>query len=555
MQKASQVFNYAYKAFRGAISVFFAFGVLLFVINAMLVAIDTDRPKQHTDTIKQSQDIIYSTLNDPKHQETQAGRLTVMVYRQSLCALIGEACTNNPADAKANFHNSIYGMASGLITMPYTSPPASGVFWVQNTLQNAGFVPEAYAAQGIGFSSLQPLMSIWTLFRNISIALIVIAILLLGFMIIFRLKINPQTVVTMQNSVPRIFVTLLLITFSFAIAGFMIDAMYVASGVAVGLLGGHVAPGQQAPYMNQERQLLLVTQSGIWRVFDEVFWNSHIISLGADLLSTAPLAIELVIRAIPSIAVIVALKNFGPAAKILDGMIAENGIITGVPAVLVSLVAWLILFFFLPWAAPYILGIIILVIAGLAVFVRIILLVIKTYIRILINVLLAPIILLPNIIPGRNDFSKWIKALAADLAVFPTIMVMFMLSGMIAMIPVENGAFWTPPFLSSALNPGSFRMILSIGILFLTPNIVKSLRGIMGVQDSSLGFGPGIFLGGLAGAGIGGIGRSALSHTAATKIGGMFDKDSWLRRGLSRARKKPLPGETEAVNDFTNGVG
>ena len=83
----------------------------------------------------------------------------------------------------------------------------------------------------------------------------------------------------------------------------------------------------------------------------------------------------------------------------------------------------------------------------------------------------------------------------------------------------------------------------------MTPNIVKSLRGIMGVQDSSLGFGPGVFLGGLAGAGIGGIGRSALSHTAATKMGGMFNQGSWLRKGLSRARKSPLPAETAATPD------
>ncbi len=544
MQKASQVLNYATRAFRSVTSVFFAFGVLLFVINAMLMAINSDQPAQKANPLNESRAIIYQTLNDPRNQETEAGRVTAAMYKQALCRLLGEACTDNPNDADANFPNSIYGMASGLITMPYTSPPASGVFWVQNTLQNAGFVPEAYAAQGIGFSSLRPLLSVWMLFRDISIALIVIAILLLGFMIIFRLKINPQTVVTMQNSVPRIFATLLLITFSFAIAGFMIDVMYVVSGVVVGILGSHVIEGQSAQYMTQEGQISLVTQSGIWRVFDEVFWNRKIITFGYDILALAPLAVNLTVRAIPSALIIIAMKSFDPTEKLTSGTLASiRTWAAGLPETAVSIITWIILLVILPIIAPAVLGIIVLVLASLAVFIRIIMVVLKAYIRILINVLLAPLILLPNIIPGRNDFSKWIKTLAADLAVFPTIMVMFMLSGMIALIPVESGSFWTPPFLSSALNPGAFRMVLSVGILFMTPNIVSSIRGIFGVQDSRLGFGPGVFLGGLAGAGIGGIGRSALSHTAATKIGGMLNDKHPLRRMWGRVAKQPLPAQ------------
>lgn len=554
MQKASQVFNYAFKAFRSVTSVFFAFGVLLFVINAMLMAMNSTQPTQKANPLEESRAIIYQTLNDPKNQETEAGRITAVMYRQALCRLLGEACTDNPNDADANFPNSIYGMASALITIPYTSPPASGVFWVQNTLENAGFVPDAFAAQGIGFSSLRPLLSVWMLFRDISIALIVIAILLLGFMIIFRLKINPQTVVTMQNSVPRIFATLLLITFSFAIAGFMIDVMYVVSGVAVSILGSHVIEGQSAQYMTQEGQISLVTQSGIWRVFDEVFWNRKIITFGYDILALAPLSINLVVRAIPSALVVLAMKQFDPTAKLLTGDLASiRTWAAGLPETALAIITWIILLVVLPIIAPAVLGIIVLVLASLAVFVRIIMVVLKAYIRILINVLLAPIILLPNIIPGRNDFSKWIKTLAADLAVFPTIMVMFMLSGMIALIPVENGSFWTPPFLSSALNPGAFRMVLSVGILFMTPNIVSNIRGIFGVQDSRLGFGPGVFLGGLAGAGVGGFGRSVFSHTAATKIGGMLSNKSPLKNILGRVTRKPLPAQEAATADVNNG--
>ena len=43
----------------------------------------------------------------------------------------------------------------------------------------------------------------------------------------FRMKINPQNVATFQSAIPKIVTTLILITFAYAIAGFMIDLMFV----------------------------------------------------------------------------------------------------------------------------------------------------------------------------------------------------------------------------------------------------------------------------------------------------------------------------------------
>jgi len=50
-------------------------------------------------------------------------------------------------------------------------------------------------------------------------------------MIMFRVKINPQTVVTVQSSLPKIVISAVLITFSYAIAGLLIDIMYVFMGL------------------------------------------------------------------------------------------------------------------------------------------------------------------------------------------------------------------------------------------------------------------------------------------------------------------------------------
>ena len=55
----------------------------------------------------------------------------------------------------------------------------------------------------------------------------VIILIAAGFMIMFRVKINPQTVVSLQTMIPKLVITLLLVTFSYAIAGLVIDMIYV----------------------------------------------------------------------------------------------------------------------------------------------------------------------------------------------------------------------------------------------------------------------------------------------------------------------------------------
>ena len=84
-------------------------------------------------------------------------------------------------------------------------------------LHNVGITQPVYA-QGIGFSALTPTLQVWKAFRNLSYFLFIIIFIVVGFMIMFRAQINPQTVVTVQAALPKIVVTLIMITFSYAIA-------------------------------------------------------------------------------------------------------------------------------------------------------------------------------------------------------------------------------------------------------------------------------------------------------------------------------------------------
>ena len=55
-------------------------------------------------------------------------------------------------------------------------------------------------------------------------------------MIILRIKINPQTVITIQSAIPQVFTTLILVTFSYAIAGLVIDLCNLLQSVFIALL-------------------------------------------------------------------------------------------------------------------------------------------------------------------------------------------------------------------------------------------------------------------------------------------------------------------------------
>jgi hypothetical protein len=109
--------------------------------------------------------------------------------------------------------------------------PASGVAYVASVMDHVG-IQTAHAQQsGFGFNTLSPVLGLWGAARNAAYALMTFAVIILAFMIMFRTRISPQASVTVQVAIPRIIIGLLLITFSYAIAGFVIDLSYVVLGI------------------------------------------------------------------------------------------------------------------------------------------------------------------------------------------------------------------------------------------------------------------------------------------------------------------------------------
>ena len=178
------VLSFLKKAFLVIAVYFIVISLFSHFIGKDKVALSSNK----SDPITKNRTEIYKVINDKKLSKTNEGKLTISLYRGVMCKMIGEACTNNPIDGDKNYHKSFFGFVTNLIVMPYANPPASGVKWAYDGLQNAGFVPKTLAAEGIGFAAIKPFSNLWKIFRDLSYMLLVIVLIAIGFMIMFRTK-------------------------------------------------------------------------------------------------------------------------------------------------------------------------------------------------------------------------------------------------------------------------------------------------------------------------------------------------------------------------------
>lgn len=511
------------KASNIAKKVFLVIAVYAVIITLFSYFFQKDSHQKKSDPIKLARAQMYKNINDPQLNSTKDGKKIISYYRLATCSLVGEACTNNPVDGDKNFDRSFFGTLTRGITLMYSAPPASGVYWAYSGLQNVGFVPKTQAVEGIGFSAIKPLSFIWTKFRDIAFIIIVLVIITIGFMIMFRVKINPQTIISLENALPRIVISLLLITFSFAIAGFMIDIMYVLMALAVTTVGNTVIPGGGIVADAGKQNSLIAGNSGA--LFGSIFFGNGIYGVGDAIFSILPQFLSVALKTAIIVGFFKLLEHapFG-IGKFITGKLGEGGWGGGLLATLIELGIAVQL-------APYISGVVglvfsifILLLSGLFVFFRIFFLLLGTYVRVVIYIIFAPVILLLHAIPGRNMAGTWFKHLAMDLLTFPIVAVLILVSAMIVQAGTTDSAFWQPPFLYS-INADAISVLVGIGILFIIPDLIRTLRESLGFKPSPIKAGLGVFFGGATG----GLG-------AATGILGQFGSLGHGIRGINDLR-------------------
>src|SRR3989344_2443072 len=367
------MFRNAYKSAMTVLGYFkkvlIVFIVFYSVITLFFYFMRNERPQSFHNTANEQEKIIYEKINDKELKKSPSGRISIAMYRIITCGLIGQGCTENQSEAKNYKNDSLFGRVTNWVAMPYSVPPASGLAWMQNGLQNSGLVPTAYAAEGIGFSSIRGYIEIWKVFRNIAFLLLVLIMLILGFLIMFRVKIDPQTIISIENALPRIVITMLLISFSFAIVGFLIDIMYILIGVSVDLIFGYGLNLNAAQVIQYQNDFIGAGFNDLWPA-TRAGWSFF--GVGSSLWNMVPLEF----RSILDLFVIRYLTNFFVGLNIykwkdlldapkniginVDTLIAGGGVnIGGLPSALVFILHILLSGFLSVILPGIILGIII----------------------------------------------------------------------------------------------------------------------------------------------------------------------------------------------------
>lgn len=428
--------------------------------------------------------------------------------------------------------SAMAGLAKSTLAM-YQHPPARSSEYIADVGRTLGFMPKKVEAQGIGFSGLQSMLPLWKTFRNIAYALLAAIIIVVGFMVMFRKKIDPKTVVTVQNAIPRIVIALGLVTFSYAIVGAMIDLMYLAivlSASAVdsasgGNLGkllsiattfnldilppGLTPPSTTAPSENATTLLLNGGISGLLRFFFASGFQAYD-DIGAMITQNDPMKIA--------------------GWTVVPGVI---GYMFGLRGALLGLTT-----------GPVLLGIIFAIILIFGV-VRLIFMLLDAYINIIISLLTSPFQLMMEAIPGTNAFSSWFKNLLSKILVFPITVLLLLVTAVLTSQDVAT-SIWAPPLLSTGEGVYGMAGLIGLGMLMVIPTIVGSLQKALKAEPMIPG-GVGTIVGPLGS----GVGTLFNLGYQASFIASAFRHKPEARTSMQIARE----GAEKGLGSITGGGG
>ncbi len=398
--------------------------------------------------------------------------------------------------------------------------PASFNLYATDLARNSRFGAQPVYAQGIGFGALTPILGTWKAFRDVAYYLLTFMFLITGFLILIRHKIGGNMAVTVQNALPRLVLALILITFSYAIAGLIVDLMYLAIYFIINLFEARIFIKDTALVSRgilsdvTPRELALNTHLftfTIRYILDGQAWNAA--SSVGDIVSSA-------VSGIPILNLVTDAPVVGPLFK---------------------------------WIINQIFAITFAVALFIAMF-RVFFQLIMSYAGFVMNVVLSPLLLLEMTIPGRNPWQNWVKNLLAGL--LPFVVTVFMIFMALALTGegtqpgvgydaggTESGSVTSGlrlPFILSGINADAFMGVLAMGFMLLLPETIKISKDLVGAKGSLVDqykdkaisnlkqgwqgnkYIPGakqIMAGGVVGAGLGMVGGALAGSYAGGKAG------------------------------------
>jgi len=395
-------------------------------------------PLETTDIAKQYLDK-QKAIDDGSNQEAWINESLISNTVSINKALAGDL-TEKSFSAAGWVPGGLIGLTNNSIATLF-NPPASGVEYIAHTINNFMGKP-AYAQNGFGFEKLNGIMSLWKTLRNTVYTLISLFFIIVGIMIMLRIKTSPQTTVTIQTALPKIVTTLILVTFSYAIAGLLIDFSYVFEGIILTVLkNSENFYGALSQNVNSVPGLMNLNFLGFWDITFNNLIPQEIVAIMAGLVG----------------AVGAIVMPGGPIGRIVVGLLA----VTAVFAIIYIYVFIQVVKLFF----------------GLA----------KCYINIILKIIIAPLEISLGVFPGSKvGFSSWIFQLIANIVVFPITIIFLVIATIIRKnISGTSGFFWSPGLINNGLVFSGLIGIASINLIAKIPQIVPEV--IFKLKPSPIG--------------------------------------------------------------------
>lgn len=312
----------------------------------------------------EASDVVQDTPNGGQNADKLAGKSMYGTTSVLLTAIAPELVAD-PEDLPQSMRRGLLGVAEDGVMALFNNQPRIDVLAHLSEEWVPGY-KESNAVYAGGYKDLQDsgISSLWSTTRNIAYAGYVIIMIIVGFMIMFRNKIGGQMMVTVGNAIPKIIISLILVTFSFAIIGLIIDIGGIATNMVAAIY-----------YRNDLAKSIEVTNP--WSLFGEIF-------------SSSGLAVGSGITGGLGLAGIVGLMFFsGPVGWILAGLgLLLVGLIVSGIILVGAIKLWITL--------------------------------IKAYLGILINVVTAPLAIMASSIPGNDAMmANTFKSALRNALVFP----------------------------------------------------------------------------------------------------------------------------------------
>lgn len=326
-----------------------------------------------------------------------------------------------PVLSSINTSGGMLGATTSFIGALYTNQPVRTIDYLASIGKGFGFVKEADAqVAGSGAQVLNPVLALWQTSRNISYVIMIIIFIIIGLMVMFRNKINPQTVITAQAALPGLVIGLIMITFSYFFAGLISDTAFVGTNI-VGYYFSIAQRPKDAPQnlvQDASSRSILNVFIPFTRILDTGRVRNSLGQIWDDLgdpnIPWYSLTLDAQ-RVIKILAMFLASQLLLPIGNLAPGLgtaAGALGSIVGGQAFPLDIAAFALAF----------VGLLALIYTMLKLLLRLI----TAYLTIIILTFTAPFQLLVAALPGRQGIATdWVRGLLANVLAFPAVLAAF----------------------------------------------------------------------------------------------------------------------------------